>query len=71
MFKAMFHHEETDLTVYMRRGRYKHKEKCHGDVMNVMAHCRSLRLKFDRHYFNDGSKKDLMYLFGTIPVPHK
>ena len=72
MFRAMFHNEESDLIVYMRRGKYKYKEKCHGDVTNVLAYYRGrLRLKFDRHYFNDGSKKDLMNLYGTIPVPFK
>ena len=67
----MFRNDESDLIAYMRRGRYKHKEKCHADVTNVMANYRGLKLKFDRRNFSDGSKKDLMYLSGTIPVLYK
>ena len=68
MFRAMFHSEESDLIGYMRRGKYKDKEKCHGDVTGALARYNGLRLRFGRH---DGPKKDLMCLSGTIPVPYK
>ena len=68
MFRAMFHSEESDLIAYMRRGKYKDKERCKGDITDVLARYCGLRLKFDRH---DGSKKDLICLTGTIPVPYK
>ena len=68
MFRTMFHSEGSDLIAYMRRGKYKDKEKCHGDITDVLGSYSGLRLKFGRH---DGSKKDLIHLSGTIPVPYK
>ena len=67
----MFQNKESDVAVGMRRGRYKYKEKCQSDIKNAMEAYRGLQLKFDKFYFNDGSKKDLVYLSGTIPVPYK
>ena len=66
MFKAMFHDKDSDVKLYLRCSKYKYKEKCLGDIKNVMDKYGSLRPKFV-----DGSKKDLVYLSGTIPVPYK
>lgn len=71
MFRAMFHNEESDVTVYMRRGKYKDKRRCHSDVTNVLKQYPDLRPKFDKPPFEGGPKKNLLYLYGTVPVPYQ
>ena len=71
MFKAMFHNEESDVTVFLRRGKYKDKKKCRGDVKNVMKLYPGLKPKFDKIPSGYGSNKELLYLYGTVPVPYQ
>ena len=71
MFRAMFHNEESDVTVFLRRGKYKDKKKCRGDVKNVLTLYPSLKPKFDMFPFENGPKKKVLYLDGTVPVPYR
>ncbi|XP_006819298.1 tumor susceptibility gene 101 protein-like [Saccoglossus kowalevskii] len=58
---------------YLRQNltQYKYKDMTHRDCSNLLGNYRDLRPKTDTYVFNDGAKKPLLSLEGTIPVQYK
>lgn len=52
-------------------GKYTQVEQVRKDVLNAMSHYKDLRPKAEHFTFNDGSRKSLVNLSGTIPVMYK
>ncbi|XP_062596651.1 tumor susceptibility gene 101 protein-like isoform X1 [Saccostrea cucullata] len=51
--------------------KYKHADIAKTDVTNAMCHFKDLCPSYDCFTFNDGTRKDLLNLDGTIPVQYK
>ncbi|XP_041352550.1 tumor susceptibility gene 101 protein-like [Gigantopelta aegis] len=51
--------------------RYKNVDATKREVLNVLSQYADLRPQSSRFVFNDGTKKQLLNLEGTIPVPYK
>lgn len=51
--------------------KYKYADIAKRDVLNVFQQFKDLRPAYDGYIFNDGSKKDLLNLDGTIPVSYR
>ncbi|XP_078309350.1 tumor susceptibility gene 101 protein-like isoform X2 [Crassostrea virginica] len=52
-------------------GVYKYADIARRDVMNAVGQFKDLRPTLDPFIFNDGTRKDLLNLDGTIPVTYK
>lgn len=61
----------TDAIVKSSLGKYKNPDVAKRDVLNALQHFGDLRPKPDDFVFNDGMKKNLLQLDGTIPVQYK
>ncbi|XP_060084149.1 tumor susceptibility gene 101 protein-like [Ylistrum balloti] len=51
--------------------KYKYADIAKRDVLNVFQQFKDLRPAYDSYIFNDGSKKELLNLDGTIPVSYR
>ncbi|KAL5011153.1 hypothetical protein ScPMuIL_013458 [Solemya velum] len=51
--------------------KYKYADIARRDILNVFQQFQDLRPKLDPYIFNDGNRKDLLSLDGTIPVNYK
>lgn len=60
-----------DLILKNALAKYKNPDTAKRDVLNVLAHFNDLRPKPEDFVFNDGAKKNLLQLDGTIPVNYK
>lgn len=60
-----------DSYVKSNLAKYRHKDKTQKDVLLVFKSFRDLRPKMDAYTFNDGNRKELLCIEGTIPVYYK
>lgn len=51
--------------------KYRYADISRRDVTNAMTHFKDLRPDHDLFIFNDGNRKELLHLDGTIPVTYK
>ncbi|CRK96015.1 CLUMA_CG009455, isoform A [Clunio marinus] len=51
--------------------KYQNIQATKKDVLDLLEQYRALNYRLDSYVFNDGSKKDLLSLTGTIPVVYK
>ncbi|KAI0210696.1 hypothetical protein LSAT2_004542 [Lamellibrachia satsuma] len=58
---------------YLRNSlsKYQHPDIAKRDILNVFNSYKDLRPVLDAYVFNDGTRKELLCLDGTIPVPYK
>lgn len=61
--------DEVVLKQYLAK--YKHREYTAREVINLIQVYRSLTYRLEAFVFNNGSRKDLLNLDGTIPVNYK
>lgn len=61
----------TDAIIKSALQKYKNPDVAKRDVLNVLTHFGDLRPKPEDFVFNDGTKKNLLQLDGTIPVSYK
>jgi len=59
------------LNTAMSKIKYRNPEMTKRDVLTVLHHYRGLIPKQDKFIFNDGIQRDLLNIYGTIPVPYK
>ena len=52
-------------------GKYTQYDAAKKDISNAMSHYKNLRPKAEQFTYNDGSRKNLVYLDGTIPVNYR
>ena len=52
-------------------GKYPQADQTRKDILNAIAHYKDLRPQADEFTYNDGSRKNLVNLSGTIPVMYK
>lgn len=52
-------------------GKYQQVDAARKDVLNAMVHYKDLRPQAEQFTYNDGSRKHLVYLNGTIPVTYR
>ena len=65
-------HEHASLVAsLLQSGGYRNKDKCRPEILQALHHYSGLKPKLDKFTFNDGRCKDLICLFGTIPVPYR
>ncbi|KAK2159767.1 hypothetical protein NP493_1691g00018, partial [Ridgeia piscesae] len=50
---------------------YQHPDIAKRDILNVFNSYKDLRPVLDSFVFNDGTRKELLCLDGTVPVPYK
>jgi len=62
---------ESLLTSALAKVKYRHPDQTKRDVLASLHHYRGLIPKQDRFIFNDGVQRDLINIYGTIPVPYK
>jgi len=62
---------ENLLTSALSKVKYRHPEQTKRDVLSSLHHYRGLIPKQDKFIFNDGVQRDLINIYGTIPVPYK
>jgi len=62
---------ESLLTSALSKVKYRHPEQAKRDVLSSLHHYRGLIPKQDKFIFNDGVQRDLINIYGTIPVPYK
>jgi len=62
---------ENLLTSALSKVKYRHPEQAKRDVLTALHHYRGLIPKHDKFIFNDGVQRDLINIYGTIPVPYK
>ncbi|XP_070532900.1 tumor susceptibility gene 101 protein-like [Ptychodera flava] len=60
-----------DAFLRQHLGKYSYRDLTHRDCTNLLTVYRDLRPKKDHYVFNDGSRKELISLDGTIPVNYK
>ncbi|KAJ0173972.1 hypothetical protein K1T71_010118 [Dendrolimus kikuchii] len=60
-----------ELALKQFLSKYKHREFTCREVMNLIQIYRSLAYRLEAFVFNNGSRKDLLNLEGTIPVNYK
>lgn len=60
-----------DAFVKQNLGKYTNRDQTQRDILNVFAAFKDLRPKVDAYVFNDGSRKELLCIDGTIPVLYK
>ncbi|KAK2158995.1 hypothetical protein NP493_1748g00001 [Ridgeia piscesae] len=58
---------------YLRNSlaKYQHPDIAKRDILNVFNSYKDLRPVLDTFVFNDGTRKELLCLDGTVPVPYK
>ncbi|XP_053614707.1 tumor susceptibility gene 101 protein [Plodia interpunctella] len=61
--------DESVLKQYLSK--YKHRDYTIREVLNVIQVYKSLVYRLEAFVFNNGSRKDLLHLDGTIPVNYK
>ncbi|XP_013193527.1 tumor susceptibility gene 101 protein [Amyelois transitella] len=61
--------DESILKQYLAK--YKHRDYTIREVLNVIQLYKSLVYRLEAFVFNNGSRKDLLHLDGTIPVNYK
>ncbi|KAK3097597.1 hypothetical protein FSP39_011280 [Pinctada imbricata] len=64
-------HTSKHETLMTRHKLYKYSDICKRDITNAISQYKDLRPGNDGFIFNDGSRKDLVNLDGTIPVMYK
>lgn len=62
---------ESLLSSALSKVKYRHPEQAKRDVLSSLHHYRGLIPKQDKFIFNDGIQRDLINIYGTIPVPYK
>ncbi|XP_072034170.1 tumor susceptibility gene 101 protein-like [Amphiura filiformis] len=62
---------EWDAFVKRSISKYRHRDKTKKDVLMVLKGYKGLRPKVDFYTFNDGTRKELLCLEGTIPIQFK
>jgi len=62
---------ESLLSSALQKVKYRHPELTKRDVLSALHHYRGLIPKQDKFIFNDGVQRDLINIYGTIPVPYK
>lgn len=60
-----------DVVLKQYLSKYKHREYTAREVINLIQVYRSLTYRLEAFVFNNGSRKDLLNLEGTIPVNYK
>lgn len=65
----MLHTDEAKIKQYLSN--YQNPDITRRDVINTIQHYQSLTPQLEPFVFNDGSKRDLFNLEGTIPVTYK
>lgn len=68
-FSYTMANDEVVLKQYLAK--YKHAEYSCREIINVIQQYRSLAYRLEAFVFNNGSRKDLINLEGTIPVNYK
>jgi len=61
----------TESLLNAAMAKYRNPEMTKRDVLTVLHHYRGLIPKQDKFIFNDGVHRDLLNIYGTIPVPYK
>jgi len=59
------------LSSALSKVKYRHPDQTKRDVLSALHHYRGLIPKQDKFIFNDGVQRDLINIYGTIPVPYK
>jgi len=62
---------ESLLSAALSKVKYRHPDLTKRDVMSALHHYRGLIPKQDKFIFNDGVQRDLINIYGTVPVPYK
>jgi ESCRT-I complex subunit TSG101 len=62
---------ESIVASYLSRAGYRNSDRCKPDILGALHHYPGLKPKIDKFSFNDGRTRDLLCLFGTIPVPYR
>eukprot|EP00092_Neocalanus_flemingeri_P098631 GFUD01125777.1.p1 GENE.GFUD01125777.1~~GFUD01125777.1.p1 ORF type:complete len:401 (-),score=116.62 GFUD01125777.1:163-1365(-) len=62
---------ESLLSGALSKVKYRHPDQTRRDVLSALHHYRGLIPKQDKFIFNDGVQRDLINIYGTIPVPYK
>jgi len=62
---------ESLLSAALAKVKYRHPDLTKRDVLSLLHHYRGLIPKQDKFIFNDGVQRDLINIYGTIPVPYK
>jgi len=62
---------ESLLSTALAKVKYRHPDLTKRDVLSLLHHYRGLIPKQDKFIFNDGVQRDLINIYGTIPVPYK
>jgi len=62
---------ESLLSSALAKVKYRNQELTKRDVLTALHHYRGLIPKHDKFIFNDGVQRDLINIYGTIPVPYK
>jgi len=62
---------ESLLSAALSKVKYRHPDLTKRDVLSLLHHYRGLIPKQDKFIFNDGVQRDLINIYGTIPVPYK
>ncbi|XP_030843712.1 tumor susceptibility gene 101 protein [Strongylocentrotus purpuratus] len=60
-----------DAVIQQNIGKYTNRDQTQRDMQSVFAAFKDLRPKLDSHVFNDGKRKELICIDGTIPVLYK
>ena len=64
----MRHHNYDQWLKQNMPGKYQQVDAARKDILNAMVHYKDLRPKAEQFTYNDGSRKNLINLNGTIPV---
>lgn len=62
---------ESKVSSLMTRSTYRNHDTCKKDMISALTHYRGLTPKLENFIFNDGTRKELICLSGTIPVPYR
>lgn len=60
-----------EFFLFLLNSQYKNIQATKKDVVDALDQYRALSYSLDSYVFNDGSKKELLKLNGTIPVVYK
>lgn len=59
------------LASALTKVKHRNSEMVKRDVLTTLHHYRGLIPKADKFMFNDGAHRDMVNIYGTIPVPYK
>jgi len=59
------------LSSALTKVKHRNPELVKRDVLTTLHHYRGLIPKADKFMFNDGAHRDMINIYGTIPVPYK